>query len=357
MAIINSYPTVTPTGDDLIIGTDVSTDPNSTKTFTVDSVIKLATSTPAAGTTNTIPIFTSSVAVGDSTITFNPSGVGTFTTSSNFIVNGSSGISTTALLATGNTVFNGSVSAIGDASSDAFNILSTLTIGGPVKDSAGTLGTAGKALISDSSGNLVFQTVMDGWIITADNGTTANVTEGETVDIAGGTKITTAATIGQQVTVNHDSTTRSDTTSSASPAAGATFTCVDSITQDVTGHPTAVNVKTVTMPAPAFTSYSALLTQSSTNPPVANVILNTIPGTFTWSYVNPGEYRLTATGTPFTLNKTQVFINGGNTVAGGLPPRWEYVGNQIIKIKTPNASDVLTNGFLTNGSIEIRVYS
>jgi len=42
MAIINSYPTVTPTGSDLIIGTDVSTTPNSTKTFTVSSISALA---------------------------------------------------------------------------------------------------------------------------------------------------------------------------------------------------------------------------------------------------------------------------------------------------------------------------
>jgi len=42
MAIINSYPTATPTGSDLIIGTDVSTTPNSTKTFTIDSISALA---------------------------------------------------------------------------------------------------------------------------------------------------------------------------------------------------------------------------------------------------------------------------------------------------------------------------
>ena len=41
MAIINSYPTVSPTTSDLIIGTDVSTDPISTKTFTVGSIIGL----------------------------------------------------------------------------------------------------------------------------------------------------------------------------------------------------------------------------------------------------------------------------------------------------------------------------
>ncbi|MBC8397809.1 MAG: hypothetical protein H8E16_12020 [Flavobacteriales bacterium] len=42
MAIINSYPTVTPIGSDLIIGTDVSVEGNPTKTFTIDSVLGLA---------------------------------------------------------------------------------------------------------------------------------------------------------------------------------------------------------------------------------------------------------------------------------------------------------------------------
>ena len=42
MAIINSYPTATPLAGDLLIGTDTSTTPNSTKTFTVDSIVSLA---------------------------------------------------------------------------------------------------------------------------------------------------------------------------------------------------------------------------------------------------------------------------------------------------------------------------
>tara|TARA_R100001509_G_scaffold151630_1_gene111233 strand:+ start:620 stop:1159 length:540 start_codon:yes stop_codon:yes gene_type:complete len=42
MAIINSYPTATPLASDLLIGTDTSTTPNSTKTFTVDSIVSLA---------------------------------------------------------------------------------------------------------------------------------------------------------------------------------------------------------------------------------------------------------------------------------------------------------------------------
>ena len=44
-------------------------------------------------------------------------------------------------------------------------------------------------------------------------------------------------------------TTDTDTTSTASPAHGGTFTTVDSVTRDTNGHVTKINVKTVTLPA------------------------------------------------------------------------------------------------------------
>ena len=43
MAIINSYPTVTPQDGDLVVITDISTTPNSTKTATVGSIAKQVT--------------------------------------------------------------------------------------------------------------------------------------------------------------------------------------------------------------------------------------------------------------------------------------------------------------------------
>jgi hypothetical protein len=43
MAIINSYPTVTPQDGDLVVLTDVSTTPNSTKTATVGSIASQVT--------------------------------------------------------------------------------------------------------------------------------------------------------------------------------------------------------------------------------------------------------------------------------------------------------------------------
>ena len=44
-------------------------------------------------------------------------------------------------------------------------------------------------------------------------------------------------------------TTSADTTSSASPGAGNTFTAIDSVTRDSNGHVTTLNTKTVTLPA------------------------------------------------------------------------------------------------------------
>jgi hypothetical protein len=47
---------------------------------------------------------------------------------------------------------------------------------------------------------------------------------------------------------NHNNTTRTNTTSTASPAAGASFTVVDSVVTNTTGHITGVNTKTITLP-------------------------------------------------------------------------------------------------------------
>ena len=47
---------------------------------------------------------------------------------------------------------------------------------------------------------------------------------------------------------DHDNTTRTDTISDSSPNFNATFEVVDSVTTNATGHVTAVNVKTVTVP-------------------------------------------------------------------------------------------------------------
>ena len=85
--------------------------------------------------------------------------------------------------------------------------------------------------------------------ITGDTGTTETVTTGNTVTIAGGTLIGTVGSNPDTVTVNHDSVTRSDTTSSDSPAGGGTVDLVKTITTSTEGHVTAVDISTVTWPS------------------------------------------------------------------------------------------------------------
>jgi len=77
MAIINTYPTATPKGADLLIGTQVKDDTieeNSTKSFTVDAlgsyIVTSTSGITGSGTLNTLAMFTpNGQAIGDSIIT------------------------------------------------------------------------------------------------------------------------------------------------------------------------------------------------------------------------------------------------------------------------------------------------
>jgi hypothetical protein len=88
--------------------------------------------------------------------------------------------------------------------------------------------------------------------------------QGTVESVAGGTYLTNSGS-ATAVVLNHDLTSRSDTTSTASPAAGATFTAVDSVTSNSTGHVTALNLKTVTLPSDTNTTYALDKAAGSTN--------------------------------------------------------------------------------------------
>jgi len=57
MSIIYSYPTIQPTVDDLLIGTDTSDD-NATKSFTVQSLVSLINAAAGSGTVTSVQIAT-----------------------------------------------------------------------------------------------------------------------------------------------------------------------------------------------------------------------------------------------------------------------------------------------------------
>jgi hypothetical protein len=88
----------------------------------------------------------------------------------------------------------------------------------------------------------------DYWTIQDGDTTSYTITSHDTLQIASGTYITSNFTADDILTISHNNTTRSDATSSASPTHGGTFTAVDSVTTNTTGHVTGINVKTVTLP-------------------------------------------------------------------------------------------------------------
>jgi hypothetical protein len=94
-------------------------------------------------------------------------------------------------------------------------------------------------------------TSTDSWILNGDSGTSQTINNNDTVLITGDTYITTAVSATDTLTINHDDTTRTDTALPAggiTPAHGTSFTVLDSISTNATGHVTAANLKTVTLP-------------------------------------------------------------------------------------------------------------
>ena len=111
---------------------------------------------------------------------------------------------------------------------------------------------------SATNAKLQYNESTDQWEFTGPKTGTLAVTDdinAGTITISAGTDLSTGGSFGLNdsdnatVTINHSNITRSDTTTSASPGYGATFTAIDSLTTNARGHVTAANTKTVTLPA------------------------------------------------------------------------------------------------------------
>ena len=105
--------------------------------------------------------------------------------------------------------------------------------------------------------------------------------------------------------------------------------------------------------------YTALLTQSGTNAPVATVLENTLGGDVVWSRHGVGVYSGTLSGV-FTLEKTYVILGIPDNVSNAVG---YFVTNltsrpNSISLGTPEiTTNVLSDGILYVTSIEIRVYN
>jgi hypothetical protein len=151
-----------------------------------------------------------------------------------------------------------------------------------------------------------------GWTLSGNTGTPQSIDSGDIVSILGGTAISTVASATDTITINHASVTRADTSSSASPAFGGTFTAVDSVTSNAQGHITALNLKTVTLPPNPDTNTTYTL-------PVAAGAANTAVINLTAGGSGSGvASSVTFSGTTNEIEVTETTGNNG-TIVIGLP--------------------------------------
>ena len=115
-----------------------------------------------------------------------------------------------------------------------------------------------RVLVSTLTGSL-------SWTLAADAGTNQTITNGNTATFEGGANgiISTNSSATDTLTITHALQSQSDTVSTLTPGSGGTFTAIDSVSRNATGHVTALNTKTVTMPTSPTVYSGWLLTGDS----------------------------------------------------------------------------------------------
>ena len=216
---------------------------------------------------------------------------------------------------------------------------------------------------STSGGSMSSWTIGDGTGIQP-------VTDGVEVQFRGLDKISTSvALVGTeiQLDIDHDNTTRVDTTSNVTVAAGGTFTVIDSITQDATGHATAANVKTITLPGA-----TAVSTMTSTvlgvgklfsdvvQSAAANFVSDVEKRTYGVQFNSSNQLVVNVPWTNSTAGWTltgdigtgQVVADGDTALlAGGVGIATSTVATDKLTIDLENTS--VTPGVYTNANIEV----
>lgn len=106
--------------------------------------------------------------------------------------------------------------------------------------------------------------------------------------------------------------------------------------------------------APTYKVYTALLTQSGTDAPVATVLENTLGGDVVWSYSSIGTYNAVTNGF-FTLNKTIGFFNYSLSQGDEIFMTVESIDINTIELINRTSTSSVQDVF--SGQIEIRVYN
>ncbi len=219
-------------------------------------------------------------------------------------------------------------------------------------------GTNNSSAIGNVTVGTVDLTAVDGTSTAADRFLTkankwATIPFGDITEVQGGTYINVTNQTGPVPIVNHDTTSRSNTTSTAAPGYGATFTALDSITTNTTGHVTAVNTKTVTIPASDDTTYDLLTAPTGTairlDPSTGtddDVTISGTTGQTAMSRISASELRVALTDDVTIIDDltvggviTQTQANETNSFASPL----DMNNNKITELKTGTAATDAVN--------------
>lgn len=106
-----------------------------------------------------------------------------------------------------------------------------------------------------------------------------------------------------------------------------------------------------------YKSYVAIISQSGTNNPTVSAVLENTIGTMTVTRNTTGVYYFTSSGFGgFGGNNKVVvlFLNGQSTTGLYLAQYVPPIGGVVLQ--SLNTSNVNTDGLISNGTIEIRVY-
>jgi hypothetical protein len=251
-----------------LAGTDNSTDQDIWYTITADSG-----STSANSTTDSLSI------VGGSGISTSISG-DTLTITNNAAAGDIGDLDDVTITS----VANNELLAYDTTSSEWINQT-------PAEAGFATVATSGA--YSDLSGTPTIPSAANNATITISAGT----------DLATGGDFTTDQGTNETITVNHADISRTNNTSSASPSYGGSFTAIDSITTNARGHVTAVNTKTVNVPASDNTDVNVNTTNLTTRlAELDDVTIGDSTGTITV------DGNLTVTGTTTTVNTETVTL-------------------------------------------------
>ena len=178
------------------------------------------------------------------------------------------------------------------------------------------------------------------WTLAGDNATTQNISSEDTASFLGdGVKISTAVSATDTLTISHDLTTRTDTTSTETDNE---FDVVSSVGTDTTGHVTSVDIKTVTVTNTVY-SLDVPLNTTNINLKGANpasddfITLSGYSGQTVTNYIDTSTIQV-ALDNNVTIANSLTLTDGAFTqVAGGennLNADLDMNSNKLLKVAT-----------------------